>query len=147
MIEIDERVLRRLSPPYKEPALQVEGRRRLLAWLERTGSHPAKRHHPVCWLLGKRCGSWLYNCEKHHLPDGTVDHPQAFVKNGQPFAWISQPYNLDEEARLGLAEFCKQWKLTWWEDPEKSWWYPGSTTLIVVQRQVALSTSGAGEPL
>jgi hypothetical protein len=71
---------------------------------------------------------------------GYMDHPEVFYRNGSPWVWTSQPYQIDSrsetEALKNLLDFCALNELKFFIS-SYSWWYPGSTLLIAVESKEA----------
>ena len=108
--------------------------KRLDAWLEKTGADLYTYESPIDltrYLQGEWRGCRHYNPER---PPCT-DHARLFKNSKTGKAWfVSQPYDSPQEAMRQVLPWAKEKGLrATVYSPNASWYYPGSTCLIIIE--------------
>jgi len=106
---------------------------RYKAFIDRYGVKRSSGHTCINRLLGKWCIGLSGNC---HLPAAN-DHISFWLKDGKPYLYVSQPYDLSLEDMRKLVPFCDEHDLDLTVTASNSWHSPGHTLLIVVSRRKA----------
>jgi len=60
------------------------------------------------------------------------DHPSLWLRDGVPAAYVSQPYQVTDEA--AMAAFAARYGLSFSVDAHGSWYVPGGTLLVIWRR-------------
>jgi len=99
---------------------------------------PAKDSH-VCVnrLKGSKNCPNKYNTTgiaKCDLRIPTSDHLSEWVKDGETFSIVSQPYGISYEALKEMVKFCDQHQLEPYICADRAWHFPGSALFIEFRR-------------
>lgn len=89
------------------------------------------RRSPGRNVFERLIGKHAYNNVFHRW----MDHPSLWLKDGQPYTFVGQPYGLTFEDLKDIVRHCEQYGLTASVDAGMSWWYPGWTVLVEVKRK------------
>jgi hypothetical protein len=127
-----------LKPPRKGQAMnQVDQHeRRMLEWWDLRPSGAA-----ICprVVAGKRClafnGGGRCICQWSHL-SGLIDHARIWLDRDGRHVYTVEPYGVDPGALTLLCHELEFLGLTA-RVSDRSPWFPGSTTLILVQKEEA----------
>lgn len=108
------------------------------AYQKDNGVVPAKDSH-VCAnrLKGAKYCPDKYNTTgiaKCDLRIPNSDHLSEWVKDGETFSIVSQPYGLSFEALKEMIKFCEQHQLVPYISADRTWHFPGSTLSIEFRR-------------
>lgn len=107
---------------------EVREAARLEEFRRQYGVEQSKEPASINWLLGR-------SSEKMSpLPPG-CDHYSAWTKDGKPYAFVFQPYELRWEKLQKLIRFCQTRDLEVSIDGHLSWYFPGETFLVVITRK------------
>lgn len=110
----------------RKPPGFLERERLKAEWAEQRGVTESHAHgHPAAWLLGKRCDDapcvhWF-------------DHGTRWLRAGQPYCLLGQPYDLSADDLAELHELQARGlhvSITTWP----SWHYPGAVLSVLVNR-------------
>ena len=71
--------------------------------------------------------------EKPVLPKD--DHSSLWLKDGKPYAYVSQPYQLSLNDVKKLASFCDEYNLDMLIEAYPSWHFPGEVLTVKVTKQ------------
>lgn len=133
--------VRRVFPPHRDPALQAVAEARLGAWLA-----PGLR-----LSAGVPCLRRLARGSCHHS-EACVgrtarwqDHVHGWTRGGRLELRVEVPVVRLRGDRHELLADLAGLGLTYTVDPARSWWFPGRTTLIVVQRAARAGGTGVAE--
>jgi hypothetical protein len=90
----------------------------------------------VCW--GRR--AWRYGASQKEripcdLPTPAADHTSLWNKDGKPYVYVSQPYQLSWEPLLEVVKFGERWGLSIDIKPWPSWHFPSRVLSIFVRRE------------
>jgi len=108
------------------------------AYQKENRANPAKDSH-VC--VNRLKGS--KNCPDKYNRTGTVkcelrlpasDHLSEWVKDGETFSIVSQPYGISYVALKEMIEFCDQHQLEPFISANRAWHFPGSALSIEYRR-------------
>ena len=108
------------------------------AYQQEKGASPSKDSH-VCVnrLKGdKKCPN-KYNSTgipKCDLRIPASDHLSEWVKDGETFSIVSQPYGISFKELKELIEFCEQHHIEPYISANRAWHFPGSAISIEFQR-------------
>lgn len=88
-------------------------------------------------LLGIHPARYWYN-HAPGVPDRLpgADHDGLWIRDGRPWAWTTQPYDLDHESLRGMLAFCDAHGLEMTVSGS-SWHFLGRTVLVVIKRREA----------
>lgn len=104
----------------------VESQKRKEAWAESTGFKESKKMPTLKNFIGPKAD--------RDYPPG-ADHMSIWNKDGKPFAYVMQPYQLDPAVLRHLMVFCEEQNLDCFIDSKGSWDYPGMTLLVVLTKK------------
>jgi len=81
-------------------------------------------------LLGKHCKISHMLCK---LP--AEDHPNLWIKDGQPYSFTFEPYGISHENLVNLTNYCEEnnLKITITND---SFHFPSATLLVEIKKEV-----------
>lgn len=108
------------------------------AYQKEKGATPAKGSH-VC--VNRLKGS--KNCPDKHNTTGTAkcdlripasDHLSEWVKDGETYSIVSQPYGISYETLIEMIKFCDQHELEPYISADRAWHFPGSALSIEFRR-------------
>lgn len=94
------------------------------AQAEWAASHGLKKSKTRCPVPVRARGSCI-------IVMPCCDHGELYTKSGRKACFVSQPYSIDD--RDGLERFAKTHRMRLEiHPPERSWYYPGSTWLVIL---------------
>lgn len=99
------------------------------AFLSTWGVTLSREYPCIHWLKGERCPGSLA-CYEHGAIPG-ADHTDGLIKDGKPWAIVTQPYGLGDDLPK-LVDYCQRHDLVLQVEPW-SWHYPGRTLLLLVR--------------
>jgi hypothetical protein len=99
-------------------------------FIERYGVQASQDHACIGRLIGESYQSTL-TC---HLP-GADDHASLWIRNGQPFAYVAQPYGISLSDMSQLVTFCEANGLEARIDASLAWHFPGRVLLVDVRKK------------
>jgi hypothetical protein len=94
-------------------------------WAESHGLTEAKTPN-IKRLIGKCSGT-------PRVPG--ADHSSLWLKDGQPYAYVIQPYELSDSNIKELKGFCDENSLKLNIRAWESWYFPGASLLVVLTRK------------
>ena len=110
---------------------------RLQAYIKRYNlKESSSRQSCLCYFLGKRCsGNDSYVSDLCiHFDCRVVDHHSVWTRNGKPFVFIFQPYDLSLENMRTIIKVCDEYNLVV-DVSNHSWHFPSATLLIEVHHK------------
>lgn len=86
--------------------------------------------HACLTRLRRRCNGW----------NGCVkligsDHTSLWLKNGEPYVYVTQPYDLSHEDLVGMVTQCQELDLELRINAWPAWHFPGRVLMVEVRRQ------------
>ncbi len=110
-------------------------------YAEKHGLKLSAGHPCLSRLLGKRCSQKSDYSGVPCYPPG-ADHDSLWLKDGKPYAYITQPYCLTLNAMRDLVAMCDQYGLdvnirTW-----PSWHFPGGVLTMEIKRKTESEIEG-----
>ena len=119
---------------YAESAWEAERD----GFLAARGLRISQAHPCIARLLGRRC--WQTGAANRRqedapcLPPG-CDHPVLLNRNGKPWGFLCQPYDLDKETLRELVAFCDRWELGFTIRAGPAWHFPGGVIGVLIRRE------------
>ncbi len=104
----------------------VTSNERKKAWTESTGLKETKKMPTLKNFIGP-------NADRDYPPG--ADHMSIWNKDGKPYAYVMQPYQLSAGEIKELTVFCEEHNLSLDIDSQRSWDYPGRTLLVVLTKK------------
>ena len=62
------------------------------------------------------------------------DHAYLLLADGEVWAYVYEPYHLDDETMEGLVQFCKRYGLTSSMRPDIACHFPGGTVAVILRK-------------
>lgn len=104
-------------------------------FMENHGVTPAESGHCIMRLLGKHCNG----NHSSHNPPGT-DHPRLWLKDGKPYLFTIEPYDMDFTELSEMILFCNEHGFTV-SAHGCSMHKPGGTVLFIFKVKVSYSAT------
>jgi hypothetical protein len=120
--------LEKLKPDSMERAFATSMEERTLQYATK-GLKQSNGHACLTRLLRKSCNG--RNCL---LPHGQ-DHHSLWLKDGEAYLYVYQPYHIDTEGILCLADFVMKYNFRIEILSDKSWYFPSRSLYIGISRK------------
>jgi hypothetical protein len=106
---------------------------RLQSYIEQYKLKEAGNHDGcLCYFLGKPCYRNSNSCVR--FGNSAMDHGSVWLRDGKPFVYISQPYNLALEGMRSVIKVCDEHNLVA-NIRNRSWLFPTDAVFIEIHHR------------
>jgi len=98
------------------------------------GLKPTKGYICIRRLAGLQCRLGSFYGRRCECTHNLWDHTELFIKDGKPYALVTQPYHLGNAELTALLVMCEKYSLEISMNGH-SWYFPGIALCVVITRK------------